>query len=155
MSQLFAPGGWTKYWSSSISPSNEYSGLISSRIDWFDLLAVQGVLKSLQQHHSLKASVPWGSAFFMVQFSHSYTTTGKTIAVSIWTFVIKVIFSAFQFAMFIITFLPRNKLLLISWLQSPSVVILEPKKIKSLTVSIVSPSICYEVMGSDVMNLVF
>ena len=119
---------WPKYWSFSftISPSNEYSGLISFRIDWFDLLAVQRTLKSLLQHHSLKASILWCSAFFIVQLLHPYMTTGKTIALTKQTFVGKIVSLLFRFA---ITFLPRSKRLLISWLQSPSAVILAPKKI--------------------------
>ena len=132
---------WLKYWcfSFSISPSNEYSGLISFRIDWFDLLAVQGTLKSLLQHHSSKASVLQHSAFFMVQLSHPYMPTGKTIALTIWTFVGKVMSLLFNMlSRFIMAFLPRSKRLLISWLQLPSAVILEPKKIKSVIVSIVS-----------------
>ena len=123
---------WPKYWSFSfsISPSNEYSGLISFWIDWFDLLAVQRTLKSLLQHHSLKALILRCSAFFMVQLSHPYITTGKTIALTRWTFVDKVIFLLFNMlSMLVIAFLPRSKCLLISWMQSPSVVILEPKKI--------------------------
>ena len=128
---------WPKYWSFSfsISPSNEYSGLISFRIDWVDLLAVQETLKSLLQHHSSKASILWYSAFFTVQFSHPYMTTGKTIALTRQTFVDKVTSLVFSMLSgFVIAFLPRSKHLLISWLQSPSAVILEPKKIKSLTV---------------------
>ena len=123
---------WSKYWSFSfsISPSNEYSGLISFRFDWFDLLAVQGTLKSLLQHHSWKASLLQCSAFFMVQLSHPYMTNGKTTALTIWTFVSKVTSLLFNMlSRFIIAFLPRSKHLLISWLQSPSAVILEPKKI--------------------------
>ena len=132
---------WPKYWSFSISPSNEYSGLISFRIDWFDL-AVQRTLKSLLQHHSSKASVLQHSAFFIVQLSHPYMTTGKIIALTRWTFVGKVMFLLFHMlSRLVIAFLPRSKHLLISWLQSPSAVILESKK-KSVTVSIVSPSIC-------------
>ena len=122
---------WTKYWnfSFSISPSNEYSGLISFRTDWFDLLAVLGTLKSLLQHHSSKASILQCSAFFMGQLSHPYMTTGKTIALTTWTFVSKVIFLPFNtLSRFVITFLPRSKRLLISWLQSPFAVILEPPK---------------------------
>ena len=125
--------GWPKYWnltlSFSISPSNEYSGLISFRIDWFDLLAVQGTLKSLQ-HHSSKGSILWRSAFFMVQLSYPYMTTGKAIALTVWTFVGKVM-SLFcnMLSRLVTVFLPRSKHLLISWLQSPSAVILEPKKI--------------------------
>ena len=119
---------WPKYWSFSfsISPSNEYSGLISFRMDWFDLLVVQGTLKSLPQHHSSKASVLWGSAFFTVQLSHPHMTTGKTIALTIWIFVGKVMSLLFNMlSRFVIAFLPRSKHLLISWLQSPSAVILD------------------------------
>ena len=130
---------WSKYWSFSFSPSSEYSGLISFRIDWFDLLAVQGTLKSLLQHHSSKASILWRSAFFMVQLSHPYMTTGKTIALTRWNFVSKVISLLFNMLFrLVIAFLPRSKCLLISWLQSASAVILESRKIKSVTVSIVS-----------------
>ena len=146
---------WPKYWtfSFSIGPSNEYSGLISFRMDWLDLLAVQGTLKSLLQHHSSKASIFQHSAFFIVQLSHPYMTTGKTIALTRWTFVSKVISLLFNtLSRFLIAFLPRSERLLISWLQSPSAVILEPLKIKSVTVSIVSPSICHEVMGPDAMS---
>ena len=146
-----------KYWSFSfsISPSNEYSGLISFMMDWLDLLAVQGTLKSLLQHHSSKASILWRSAFFTVQLSHPYMTTGKTIALTRWTFVGKVMSLLFNiFSRLVIAFLPRSKRLLISRLQSPSAVILEPKKIKSVTVSIVSPSVCHEVMELDAMILV-
>ena len=135
---------WPKYWSFSfnISPSNEHPGLFF-RMDWLDLLAVQGTLKSLLQHHSLKASI-LHSAFFTVQLSHPYMTTGKTIALTRWTFVDKVISLPFNIlSKLVITFLPRSKCLLISWLQSPSAVTLEPPKIKSATVS---PSICHEVM---------
>ena len=124
---------WPKYWSFhfSISPSNEHPGLISFRMDWLDLLAVQGALKSLHQHHSSKASVLRLSAFFIVQLSHPYMTTGKTIALTIWTFVDKVMSLFFNMmARLVITFLPRSKHLLISWLQSPSAVILEPAKNK-------------------------
>ena len=120
---------WPKYWSFSfnISPSNEYSGLISFRMEWLDLLAVQGTLKSLLQHHSLKASILRRSAFFIVQLSHPYMTTGKTIALTRWTFVDKVMSLLFSMlSKLVITFLPRSKRLLISWLQSPSAVILEP-----------------------------
>ena len=123
---------WPKYWnfSFSISPSNEYSGLISFRIDKFDLLAVQGTPKSLLQHHSLKASILRGSAFFIAQHSHPYMTTGKTIALTKWTFIGNVMSLLFNMlSRLIIVFLPRNKCLLISWLQSLSAVILEPKKI--------------------------
>ena len=141
---------WPKYWSFSfsISPSNEYSGLISFRMDWFDLLVVQGTLMSLLQHHSSKPSILWCSAFFMVQLSHPYMTTGKTIALTRWTFVGKVMSLLFnKLSRFVIAFLPRSKRLLISSLHSPSAVTLEPKKIKSINVSIFSPSICHEVMG--------
>ena len=107
---------WPKYWSFSVSPSSECSGLISFRIDWFDLLAVQGILKSLLQYHSLKASILWCSAFFMVQLSHPYMTTGKTIALTIWTFVSKVVSLLFnKLSRFAIVFLPRSKHLLISY----------------------------------------
>ena len=125
-------------------------------MDWLDLLAVQGTLKSLLQPHSSKASILQRSAFFIVQLSHPYMTTGKTIALTRWTFVGKVMSLLFNMlSRLVITFLPRSKRLLISWLQSPSAVILEPKEIKSVTVSIVSSSICHEVMGPDVMILVF
>ena len=147
---------WPKYWSCCISPSNEYSGLISFRIDRFDLLAVQRTLKSLLQHHSSKASILQHLAFFMVQLSHPYMTTGKTIALTRWTFVGKVVSLLFNTLSRLVTaFLPRSKHLLISRLQSPSAVILEPKKIKSVTVSIVYTSICHEVMGLDAMILIF
>ena len=132
---------WPKYWSFSfsISPSNEYSGLISFRMDWLDLLAVQGTLESLLQHHSSKASILCCSAFFMVQLSHPHITTGKTTALTRWTFVGKVMSLLFDMlSRVVIAFLPRSKRLLISWLQSPPAVILEPKKIKSATVSTVS-----------------
>ena len=133
---------WSKYCSLSISPSNEYSGMISFRIDWFDLLAVQGTLKSLLQHHSSKASILQHSAFFKVQLSHRYMTTGKTIALTRQTFVGKVMSLFFNMLYrLVITFLPRSKCLLISWLQSPSTMILEPTKIRLATVSTVSPSI--------------
>ena len=147
-----------KYWSFSfsISPSNEYSGLISFRVDWLDLLAVQGTLKSLLQHHSAKTSILHHSAFFIVLISHPYMTTGKTTALTRQTFVGKVMSLLFNvLSRLVINFLPRSKHLLISWLQSPSEVIQEPKKIKSITVSIVSPSICHEVMGPDAVILVF
>ena len=121
-------------------------------MDWLDLLAVQGTLKSLLQHHSSKASIFRRSAFFIVQFSHPYMTTGKTIALTRWTFSGKVMSLLFNMlSRLVIAFLPRSKRLLISWLQSPSVVNLEPRKIKSATVSTVSPSICHEVMGPDAM----
>src|SRR5574340_444072 len=146
---------WPKYWSFSfnISPSDEHSGLISTRMDWLDLLAVQGTLKSLLQHHSSKASIPWHSAFFVVQLSHPYMTTGKTIGLTGRTFVSKVMSLLLNMlSRLVITFLPRSKYLLISWLQSPSAVILEPQKIKSYTVS---PSISHEVMGPDAMIFTF
>ena len=149
---------WPKYWSFnfSISPSNEYSCLTSFRVDCLDLLAVQGNLKSLLQHHSSKAPIPWCSAFFMVQLSHSHMTTGKIIYLTRRTFVGKVMSLLFNMlSRFLIVFLPRSKHLLISWLQTPSAEILEPKKIKSVTVSIVSSSICHEVMGPHAMFLVF
>ena len=135
---------WPKYWSFSfsISPYNEYSGLISLRRDWLDLLAVQGTLKSLFQHHSSKGSILQHSAFFIVQLSHPYVTTGKTIALTRWTFVAKVMSLLFKMlSRLVIIFLPISKRLLISWLQSPSAVILEPPKIKSLTLSTIAPSI--------------
>ena len=138
---------WPKYlsFSFSISPSNEYPGLISFRIDWVDLPAVQGTLKSLLQHHSSKASIFWRSAFFTVQLSHPYMITGKTTALARWTFVGKVMSLLFKMlSRLVITFLPRSKHLLISWLQSPSAVILELQKIKSDTVSTISPSISHE-----------
>ena len=138
---------WPKYWSFSfnISPSNEYSGLISFKMDWLDLLAVQETLKSLLQHHTSKASILAHSAFFIVQLSHPYITTRKTIGLTRWTFVGKVMSLLFNtLSRLVLTFLPRSKRLLISWLQSPLTVILEPKKIKSVTVSNVSPSICHE-----------
>ena len=140
---------WPNDWSFSfnISPTNEHSGLISFRMDWLDLLAVQGTLKSLLQHHSSKASILQCSAFFIVQLLHPYLTTEKTIALTRWTFVDKVMSLLFNMmSRLVITFLPRSKHLLISWLQSPSAVILLPPKIKSATVSTVSPSICHEVM---------
>ena len=140
-----------QYWSFgfSISPSSEYSELISFKIDWFDLLAIQGTLKSLFQHHSLKASVLWHSTFFMVRLSHPYMTTGKAIALTLQTFVSKVMSLLFSMlSRFVIAFFPRGKCLLISQLQSQSAVILEPKKIKSATVCTASPSLCHEVMGS-------
>ena len=146
---------WPKYWSFSfnISPSNEHPGLISFRMDWLDLLSVQGTLKSLLQHHSSKASIFQCSAFFIVQLSHPYLTTGKTIALIRWAFVDKVMSLLFNMrSRLVITCLPRRKHLLISWLQSPSAVILEPRKIKSATVS---SSISHEVMGPDAMILVF
>ena len=148
MSQFLTPRGQ----SIGVSASNEYSGLISFRMDWLDLLAIQGTLKSLIQHHSSKESILRCSAFFIVQLSHPYMTTGKTIALTRRTFESKVMSLLFNE---LSRFLPRSKCLLISWLQSPSAVILEPPKIKALTVSIVSPSICHEVMGPDTMIVVF
>ena len=148
---------WPKYWSFSfsISLSNEYSELISFRIDWLECLAVQGTLKSLLQHNSSKPSVLQHSAFFIVQVSHPYMTTGKTIAITRWTFVGKVMSLLLNMlSRLVITYPPRSKHLLISWLQSPSAVILEPPKIKSVTVFIVS-CICHEVMRTDAMILVF
>ena len=131
---------WPKNWTFTISPSNEYSGLISFRVDRLDLLAIPGTLKSLLQHHSSKASVLQCSAFFIVQLSHPYMTTGKTIALTIQTFVSKVMSLLFNMlSRFVIAFVSRSKHPLISWLQSPSSVILEPKKVKSITVFIVSP----------------
>ena len=147
-----------KYWnfSLSISPSSEYSGLISFRIDWFDFLGVLGTLNSLHQHHSSKASIVWCSAFFMVQLSHPYMTTGKIVALTTQTFVGKVMSLLFNMlSRLVIAFLPRSKCLLISWLWSPSAVIFKPPEIKSFTVSIVAPSICHEMMGLDAMILVF
>ena len=152
------PIRWPNYWSFSFStsPFNEYSGLITFRMDWLDLLAVQGTLKSLLQHQGSKASTLRCSAFFIVQLSHPYMTTGKTIALTRRTFVGKVMSLLFNMlSRLVIIFLPRSKCLLTAWLQSPSAVILEPPKIKSLTVSTVSPSICHEVMGPDAMILVF
>ena len=157
MSQFFASGGQNDRVSTySISTSNEYSGLISFRMDWLDLLRAQRTLKSLLQNHSSKASILWHSAFFIVQHSHPYMTTGKTIALIRWTLVGKVMSLLLNIlSRLVITFLPRSQHLLILWLQSPSAVILEPPKIKSATVSIVSPFISYEVMGPDAMILVF
>ena len=148
---------WPKYqsFSFSISPSNEHPGLIF-RMDWLDLFAVQGTLKSLLQHHSSKASILRCSAFFTVQLSHPYMTTGKTIALTRRTFVGKVMSLLFNMlSRLVIAFLPRSKRLLISWQQSPSAVILEPQNIKSLTVATVSPSIYHEVMGPDAMIFIF
>ena len=146
---------WPKYWSFNFSIRSEYSGLISFRIDWLDLLPVQGTFKSLQ-HHSSKASILQPSAFFVVQLSHPYMTIGKTIALTRWTFACKVITLLFNMlSMLIIVFLARIKCLLISWLQSPSAVILEPKKRKSVTVSTFSSYICHEVMGLDAMIVGF
>ena len=137
---------WPKYWSFSfnISPSNEHPGLISFRVDWLDLLAVQGTLKSLLQHHSSKASILRCSAFFRVQLSHPYTTTGKAIALTRWISVDKVMSLLFNMlCRLLITFLPRSNHILISWLQSPSAMILEPRRIRSATLSTVSPSISH------------
>src|SRR5574340_902007 len=145
---------WPKYWSFSFSiiPSKEIPGLNSFRKDWLDLLAVQRTLESLLQHHSSKASILLHSAFFIVLLSHPYMITGKTIALTRQTLVGKVMSLLFNMlSRLVITFLPRSKRLLISWLQSPSAVILEPKKIKSDTASTVSPSISHEVMGPDAM----
>ena len=150
--------GWPKYWcfSLNISPSNEYSGLISFSMDWLDLFAGQGILKSLLQQHSSKASILQCSAFFIVQLSHPYMTTGKPMVLTRQTFVGEVMSLLFNMlSSLFITFLPKGKHLLISWLQSPSTVIWESKKIKSVTVSIVSPSTCHEVMRPDAMILVF
>ena len=130
----------------SISPSNEYSGLISFRIDWFDFIAIQGTLKSLLQHHNSKASILWQSALFMVQLSHPYITTGKTIALSGWTLVGKVMSLLFNMlSRLVIAFLSRSQRLLMSWLPSPSAVILETKKLNSVTASTFPPSICHKV----------
>ena len=149
---------WPKYWSFgfSIIPSQVIPGSISFKMYWLDLLAVLGTLKSLLQHHSSKASTLQCSAFFTVQFSHLYMTTGKTISLTRRTLVGKVMSLLLNIlSRLVITFLPRSKHLLISWLQSPSAVILEHSKIKSVTISTVSPSICHEVMGPDAMILVF
>ena len=149
---------WPKYWSFSfnISPCNELPGLISFRMDWLDLLAVKGTLKSLLQHHSSKAPILRCSAYFIVQLSHPYMTTGKTIALTKWTFVDKVMSLLFNMlSNLVITFLPGSMHLLISWLQSLSAVVLQPKKIKSATVFTVSPSICHEVMRQDAIFFVF
>ena len=157
MSQFFTSGGQSTEVSASTSllPVNIQDQLISFRMDWLDLLTVQGTLKSLFQHHSSKASILRHSAFFIVQLSHPYMITGKTIALTRWTFVSKVVSLLFNMlSRLVIVFLPRSKCLLISWLQSLSAVILEPKKIKSVTVSTVYPSICHEVMGPDAMILV-
>ena len=147
---------WPKYWSFSfsISPFNEYSGLISFRNDWLDPLAVQGALKSLRQHHDLKASILWHSVFFMVQLWQLYVTTINIIALTILTLVGKMMFLLFS-TVYVYAFLPRTNHFLISWRQSPSTVILEPKKRKSVTASTFSPSIYHEVMGPDAMILVF
>ena len=145
---------WPKYWSFSFSiiPSREIPGLISFRLDWLDLLVVQGTLKSLLQHHGSNASILRRSAFFTVQLSHPYMTTGKTIALTRWTFLGKVMSLLFNtLSRFVIAFFPRSNHLLISWLQSPSLVILKPKKRKSVTTSTFSPSVCHEVLGLDAM----
>ena len=145
---------WPKYWSFSfsISSSKEHPGLISFRMDWLDLLAVQGTLKSLLQHHSSKASILRGSAFFTVQLSHPYMTTGKTIALTRWTLVSKVTSLLLNIlSRLVITFLPRSKHLLISWLQSPSAVILEPPKNKVCHCFYCFASISHEEMGPDAM----
>ena len=157
MSRLF-PIRWPKYWSFSfiISPSNEYSGLTSLKIDWFDLLAVQGTLKSLLQHHSSKASILWHFAFFVVQLSQPDMTTQKTVVLSIRTFVSRVMSLLFNtLSRFVTAFLPRSSHLLISWLQSPSAVILESKKRKSVTTSTFSASLCHAVMGRRCRDLSF
>ena len=149
---------WPKDWSFSfnISTSNQHPGLISFRMDWLDLLAVSGTLKSLLQHHSSKASILLCSAFFILQLSHQYMTTVKTIALARWTLIGRVMSLLFNMlSRLVITFLPRGKPLLISWLPSPSAVILEPPKIESATVATVSPSICYEVIEPEAMILVF
>ena len=139
-----------------MSPSNEYSGLISFRMDWLDLLAVQGSLKSLLQHHNSKESIPWCSAFFMVQLSHPYMPTGKITALTRWIFVSKIMSLLLNMLYrLVIAFFPRSKHLLISGLQSSSAVILELMNIKSVTVSTVSPSICHKVMGPDAMIFIF
>ena len=148
---------WPKYWSFSfiISPCNEHSGL-NSFMDWLDLLAIQGTLKSLLQHHSSKPSILQLSSFFTVQLSHPYVTTGKATSLARKTFVGKVMSLLLNMlSRLVITFLPRSKRLFISWMQSPSAVILEPKKRKSDTVSTVSPSISHEVMGPDDTIFVF
>ena len=149
---------WPKYWSFSlsISPSNVHPGLVSFRMGWLDLLEVQGTLKSLLQYCSSKASILWDSAFFTVQPSHPYMTTGKIIALTRWTLVGKVMsLLSNMLSRLVKTFLQRSKHLLISWPQSPSALILEPPKIKSATVSTVSPSSSHEVMGPDAMIFIF
>ena len=157
MSQLFTSGGQSiQSFSFSVSPSNEHPGLISFRMDWLDLLAVQGTLKGLLQHHSLKASILRCLAFFMVQLSHPYMTTRKTITLIRWIFVGKVMSLLFNMMdRLVIAFLPRNKHPLILWLQSPSAVLLGPKKIRSFTVFIVSPSICHQGDGTGYHDLSF
>ena len=148
---------WPKFWSFSfsINPYNQYSGLICFRMDWLHLLVVQETLKSLLKHHSSKASILLHLAFFIVQLLHPYMTTGKTIALTRWTFVDKVMSLFFNMLSRLFISFSSKEFLLISWLQSPSAVILEPRKIKSATVSAGSPSICHEVMGPDAMILVF
>ena len=151
MSQFFT-SRWPKYRSFSINPSSEYSVLISFRMDWLDLLAVQGTLKSLLQHHSSKASILQHSTFFMVQHSHPYMTTGKTIALTRWTFVGKVMSLLFNMlSKLVIAFLPKSKHLLISWLHSQSAVILEHTKNRVCYCFHCFPIICHEVMGPDAM----
>ena len=152
------PIRWPKYWSFSfsVSPSSEYSGLISFRMDWFDLLEVQRDSQDSSPTPQSKASIIWPPTVFIVQLSHPYMTTGKTKAFTRWTFVIKVMSLLFNMlSRLVITFLPRSECLWISWLQLPFAVILEPHKINYLTVSIVFPSVCHEVMGPDAMILVF
>ena len=145
---------WSFSLSLSISPSNEYSGLTSFRMDWLDLLAVQGTLKSLLQYHSSKASILQCLAFFMVQLSHPYMTSGKTIALNRWTFVSKVMSLLFNMlSRFVIPFLRRSKYLLISWLQSPPAVILEPTKIEFVTLSIVSTSTLTFINNNNICDL--
>ena len=155
--QLFASSGQNNWsFSFSISLSNEYSRLISFRIEWLDLLAAQRTLKSPLQHHSSKASVLWHSAFFLIHLLHPYMTTGKTIALTTWTYVGKVMSLLFNIlSMLVIAFLPKSKHVLISWLKPLSAVTLVPKKMKSVTVSIFSRSVCHKVMGPDAMILVF
>ena len=158
MSQFFTSGGQSIGVSASTSvlPMNIQDWSISFRMDWLDLLAVQRTLKSLLQHQSSKASILWHSAFFIVQLSHPYMTTGKTTALTRQTFIGKIMFLLFnKVSRLGIAFLPRNKHLLISWLQSPSAVILKPQNIKSVTVSTVSPSICHEVMDWRCHDLSF
>ena len=147
MSQLFASGGQNI----GVSASNEYSGLIFFRFDWFNLLAVQGMLKSLLQHHSSKASILQHSAFFMIELSHPYMTTEKNLSFDYMDLCQQSNVSAFYYVKFVIAFLPKSKRFFISWLLSASAEILKLKKMKSVTVSIVSPSLCHEVMGPDVI----
>ena len=149
---------WLKYWSFSfsISPSSQYSGVISLKRDWFHFLAVQGTFRSLLQHLSWKASILWHSAFFKVQLSQPHVTTGKTIPLTTQTFVGRIMPLLFNtLSRFVIAFLPRSDHLLISWLQSPSVVMSEPKQRKSVTIFLFSPSICHGIMGQDAMILAF